>query len=122
MALLGKTISSRQAELLKSNRPNKPIIIALDGEAHAEAEDIAETLGASGRRILLPSCGCPAGRDPADLTVTEIWDAIRSQSQRVWHRFAGLADKTWRGAPGPTLKPQTDFLNEYHDQFLLPSR
>lgn len=70
VALLGKTLSRQQLEILKQIRPRK-VSVMLDGEATREAARIAETLGASaGWRV--DRFELPVKEDPDSLGKTSL--------------------------------------------------
>ncbi len=80
VALFGKTMSSRQRQLLAAGWGKGVAIILLDGEASAEACRIdRELLGWVSRRVLVP---LPDGGDPGGLPHGELWARIDLAAKR----------------------------------------
>jgi len=77
VAILGKSMSGAQQQLLQSTWPGRPIIIALDGEAIIESEGIVADL-ARNRRNPIVRVSLPPGRDPDSFTTAGIWDLIQA--------------------------------------------
>jgi DNA primase len=86
VAILGKTISPVQAELLRTTWRHKPIVVMLDGEARAEADAIVDKLAQSGDNPVV-AARLPVGVDPADLSEDEVWQVIRRDTERVGIRL-----------------------------------
>lgn len=77
VAILGKSLSGAQQQLLQSTWPGRPIVVALDGEAIIESEGIVADLNRY-RRNPIVSVALPHRRDPDSFTTEEIWRLIHA--------------------------------------------
>jgi hypothetical protein len=99
VAVLGKHASADQVRLLARHALGRPVVVALDEDARAEAEDLAAALAETRAGSVLhpdPSpvtvLALPAGQDPADLARRDLWAliaksvAVASRSLPTQHR------------------------------------
>lgn len=79
MALLGKSMSQAQGNLLLWHFPGRPIVVYLDRDAAAEAGLIQQRLQAAraghkgDNRVVLADLPEGDGKDPADFTHEQVW-------------------------------------------------
>ncbi len=80
VALIGKTMSPRQQELIVEHFRNRLVAVCLDSDARTEAEKIRDSLRASRRSLDMAPVlllDLPAGRkDPGDCTPAEIKERL----------------------------------------------
>ena len=76
VAILGKTLSFAQQELLRAWE-GKPVVVILDSDARNEMAAALDQLLRQGRSPVVPIY-LPAGYDPADYPTTEIWQLIQT--------------------------------------------
>lgn len=74
VALLGKTLSTFQLELLLNTWSGKPVVLLLDPEEHKAISDITNTLLAN--RVPVVVVTLPTGYDCGNYTYTSIWGVI----------------------------------------------
>lgn len=74
VAILGKTLSSFQRDLLASTWPQGSVVILLDGEAVRERQVMAEQLQAVGLTPVVVAL--PEGYDCGDYETTTLWNLI----------------------------------------------
>ena len=93
VAIIGKHASITQVRLIKKLCHGRPLVVALDGDAHAEGEVLAEHLRKERASSLLRQdtapvvvLHLPGDRDPGDMETEQIWKmarrALRSASCR----------------------------------------
>lgn len=81
VALLGKSMSSRQTQLLLETWAGKPIVLLLDPEALIEMEGMLADLTNQRRSAPVVSIRLPEGLDPGSMEQTAIWDFIQYQAK-----------------------------------------
>lgn len=84
VALLGKTMTWQQRQLLQTTWERKPIIVVLDPEAQEESALALYQLQQSGQNPVVV-VQLPSGADPASLERITLWTIIREQA-----RLAGV--------------------------------
>ncbi|MFO0952626.1 MAG: hypothetical protein U0835_16065 [Isosphaeraceae bacterium] len=84
VALIGKSCSETQLQLLRARFRGRPRVVALDGDARPEAEALANRLKEARRSSLVQVDESPVvvmtldlSTDPADLSRDELWDLAR---------------------------------------------
>lgn len=80
VALLGKTLSATQKNLLVASWGDGAVVILLDGDAHAEAQEIYDSLAGQVRQRVLVLL--PKDKDPSDLSSQELSRLILAEAKR----------------------------------------
>jgi hypothetical protein len=80
VALLGKTASAQQLHLLATAWAGKPIVILLDADAAAEAEELSRKLRPHVKSQLVVA-RLPEGADPGSCPRKELWSFLRVEAQ-----------------------------------------
>lgn len=78
VAMLGKTLSRTQKQLLFNNWPMKPIIFMLDPDARADAAEIIQEMVMVGTNPIV-EVALPGDADPGSYSREAIWNIIYSQ-------------------------------------------
>lgn len=81
VALLGKSLSAYQKEIILSEWANKPIVLLLDPDAREEMRGAVADLRAS--NAVVAEVMLPDGYDPGDYDAGTIWNTIYAQTRQV---------------------------------------
>jgi len=85
VALLGKSISAPQREMLIKTWVGKPILFMLDPEAHEEMQGLVYEIAMERRTAPVIGITLPEGADPGEWDTAALWNYIYAQAaaQRV---------------------------------------
>ncbi len=113
VALLGKTMSERQCDLIVSEFTGRPLVVLLDADARNEALKIARQLRSRRHEhndsgvVVVATLPRNAG-DPADCTRTQVWKAIATalglDAKRLVRKVFGPPRTSRNGAPASPSK------------------
>jgi hypothetical protein len=89
VALMGKTASNQQLQLLASTWTGKPVVILLDSDAKPESAQLYQRLKGlfPGRLVRVD---LPAGRDPGDFPRHLLWDLIGAEAEIQGVKLPGV--------------------------------
>ena len=90
VALLGKHASTEQVRLIRKHLRGRPLVVALDPDAHDDAKDLVHQVREARTRSLLApddapvvQLNLPDGRDPADFATDDLWLHVRRALRRA---------------------------------------
>jgi DNA primase len=89
VALLGKSMSMQQRQLIRSTWSGKPVVVLLDADACEEAQRLGSSLR-SIHNAPVVVVALPPGSDPADLPRFRVSQIIREQAAEIGVRLPSL--------------------------------